>query len=59
VGAENAARPPWGWFDRAERDAAPGPWFFDPAATVKRHFRAGTEFSPSYTHAPFVGVFRR
>jgi hypothetical protein len=59
VGAPNAARAPWGWFDRTERDAPAGSWFFDPAATVKRDFRAGEEFSPAYTHAPFIGVFRR
>jgi GNAT superfamily N-acetyltransferase len=59
VGAPNAARPPWGWFDRTERDVTPGSWFFDPAATVKRDFRAGDDFSLAYTHAPFLGVFRR
>jgi hypothetical protein len=59
VGAPNAARPPWGWFDRTERDATPGSWFFDPAATVKRDFSAGGDFSLAYTHAPFLGVFRR
>jgi hypothetical protein len=59
VGAANAARPPWGWFDRSERDAPAGSWFFDPAATVKRHFNSGEEFSVSYLHAPFLGLFRR
>lgn len=59
VGAPNAARPPWAWFDRTERDAAAGTWFFDPAATIKRDFRAGGEFSLAYTHAPFLGIFRR
>ncbi|HZT61346.1 MAG TPA: hypothetical protein VFA21_22250 [Pyrinomonadaceae bacterium] len=59
VGAVNAARPPWGWFDRDDLSAARGSWFFDPAATVKRHFRAGEGFSTAYTHAPFLGVFRR
>ena len=59
VGAANAARPPWGWFDRTERDAPAGSWFFDPAATVKKDFKAGEEFSNAYTHAPFLGVFRR
>ncbi|MFL6282176.1 MAG: hypothetical protein ACJ74Q_03305 [Pyrinomonadaceae bacterium] len=59
VGAANAARPPWGWFDRTERDVTPGSWFFDPAATVKRDFRGGEEFSLAYTHAPFLGLFRR
>lgn len=59
VGAANAARPPWGWFDRTERDATPGAWFFDPAATVKKDFHAGGDFSLAYTHAPFLGIFRR
>jgi hypothetical protein len=59
VGASNAARPPWGWFDRTERDAPAGSWFFDPAATVKKDFKAGEDFSLAYTHAPFLGVFRR
>jgi hypothetical protein len=59
VGAPNAAHPPWGWFDRTERDAPAGSWFFDPAATIKRDFKAGEEFSLAYTHAPFLGVFRR
>lgn len=59
VGAENAARPPWGWFDREERTATPGAWFFDPAATLKRHYNLGDEFSTAYLHAPFIGVTRR
>ena len=59
VGAANAARPPWGWFDRSERSAPAGSWFFDPAATIKRDFKTGEEFSLAYTHAPFLGIFRR
>ena len=59
VGAPNMARPPWGWFDRDERDEKPGAWFFDPAAIVKRHFKPGDDFSTAYMHAPFLGVFRR
>lgn len=59
VGRADAARPPWGWFDREERPAAPGSWFFDPAATVKRHFSLGADFSTTYLHAPFLGIFRR
>jgi hypothetical protein len=60
VGAANMARPPWGWFDREERaSGAPGAWFFDPAGTVKRHFRLGEDFSAEYLHAPFLGVTRR
>ncbi|HEV2803072.1 MAG TPA: hypothetical protein VGW12_21575 [Pyrinomonadaceae bacterium] len=58
-GAANAARPPWGWFDRTERGRARGEWFFDPAATVKRHFKLGDDFSVVYTHAPFLGLTRK
>jgi hypothetical protein len=58
-GAPNAARPPWGWFDRTERGRARGEWFFDPAATVKRHFKLGEDFSITYTHAPFLGLARK
>jgi hypothetical protein len=59
VGARHAARPPWGWFDRGERGARPGAWFFDPAAAVKRRYNLGAEFSTAYVHAPFLNVFRR
>jgi hypothetical protein len=61
VGAPNAARPPWGWFDREERAGGPdaqraGAWFFDPAGSVKTRFKLGEEFSLTYTYAPFLGV---
>ena len=59
VGAPNMARPPWGWFDRNEKERPPGAWFFDPAGTVKHHFRLGDEFATAYLHAPFLGVTRR
>ncbi|HEX6183898.1 MAG TPA: hypothetical protein VFZ44_08320 [Pyrinomonadaceae bacterium] len=58
-GARNAARPPWGWFDRGERGRPVGSWFFDPAATAKRHLGRGDDFSTAYLHAPFLGVTRR
>jgi hypothetical protein len=58
-GAPNAARPPWGWFDRSERGRPRGEWFFDPAATAKRHLGRGADFSTTYLHAPFLGLFRR
>lgn len=58
VGAQNMARPPWGWLDRSEREKLPGPWFFDPASITKRHFNMGSDFSTTYLHAPFLGVFR-
>ncbi len=57
IGGRNLARPPWGWFDRTERDRPAGEWFFDPAGTVKRHFRLGDTFSTTYVHQPFVGIF--
>ena len=59
LGAPNAARPPWGWFDRSERGRPRGEWFFDPAATAKRHLGRGADFSTAYLHAPFLGLFRR
>jgi hypothetical protein len=59
VGAHNMARPPWGWFDRDEVGHPPGTWFFDPARTIKRHFKLGNEFATSYTYAPFLGIERR
>lgn len=58
VGGSNMARPPWGWFDNSDRDRPLGEWFFDPAATVKRHFDLGSSFSTNYVHHPFLGVFR-
>ena len=58
VGAPHAARPPWGWFDRGARAERPGAWFFDPAATIKRRYNLGADFSTAYRHAPFLGVFR-
>jgi hypothetical protein len=52
VGFKNKARPPWGWFDRSEteKDRPPGEWFFDPAATIARHFSPGPAFSLAYSH---------
>jgi hypothetical protein len=58
-GAANAARPPWGWFDRRDAEQPRGAWFFDPAATIKRHFNQGDDFSVAYRHAPFLGVSRK
>ena len=58
VGAQHAARPPWGWFDRGARAERPGAWFFDPASTIKRRYNLGEDFSTTYRHAPFLGVFR-
>ncbi len=58
VGAPNMARPPWAWFDRDDAGQVMGSWFFDPAATIKRDFALGKEFSEAYVHAPLLGVFR-
>lgn len=54
VGFPNKARPPWGWFDMTEKDRPLGEWFFDPAATVKRHYRLGSEFATSYVYNPYL-----
>jgi hypothetical protein len=53
VGGQNMARPPWAWFDRNNRDEPLGLWFFDPATTIKRHFKLGEEFSTVYVRLPF------
>lgn len=56
VGGQNMARPPWAWFDQTEREAAAGAWFFDPATTVKQHFKLGEEISLAYTRQTFLGI---
>jgi hypothetical protein len=56
VGGHNMAKPPWGWVDIKDRETQGGTWFFDPARTVKRHFKLGDEFSVAYTWQPFLGV---
>jgi hypothetical protein len=56
-GAENKARPPWGWFDMTERDRPLGEWFLDPAAAVRRHFPT-IDMDTGYLHQPFLGVTR-
>ncbi len=53
VGGHNMARPPWGWFDKDERDEPLGRWFFDPATTIKRDFHLDDSFSTSYLRLPF------
>jgi hypothetical protein len=59
VGATNAARPPWSWFDKNDRTQPPGAWFFDPATTIKRHFNLSSDFSVAYLSAPFIGISRQ
>lgn len=56
-GAENMARPPWGWFDMSERSRPLGEWFFDPAAVVQRHFPS-LVFDQTYVHQPFLELVR-
>ena len=58
-GAPHKARPPWGWFDRNDGERAQGEWFFEPAATIKRHFNLGNDFSDAYIHAPFLSLNRK
>jgi hypothetical protein len=53
VGGLNMARPPWGWFDRSNREGTLGLWYFDPAATIKRDFQLDEAFSTAYLRPPF------
>ena len=53
VGGVNMARPPWGWFDRDERDQKLGLWFFDPATVIKKDFKLDEKFSTAYVRLPF------
>jgi hypothetical protein len=52
IGGLNMARPPWGWFERDNRDER-GLWFFDPATIIKRDFKLPSTFSTAYVRAPF------
>ena len=53
IGGINMARPPWGWFDRDDRDKRLGLWFFDPATIVKNDYKLDASFSTSYVRLPF------
>jgi hypothetical protein len=53
-GMPNAARPPWGWFDAADKGQPAGFWFFTPAETVKRHFKLDDKFSLVYLRHPLL-----
>ncbi len=55
-GGKNMARPPWGWFDSAEKDRPLGEWFFDPAGTINRHFTTGSKFSLVYVQNRPLGI---
>jgi hypothetical protein len=59
VGGLNMARPPWGWFDRFNREGTLGVWFFDPAATIKRDFNLGESFPTAYVRLPFWASIKR
>ena len=50
-GRPNAAHPPWGW-------SLDGRWFFLPAEEFKKDFRLGEDFSVTYTHHPFLQIYR-
>jgi hypothetical protein len=56
VGGHDMARPPWAWFDNDQREAPPGRWFFDPAATIKNDFHLDDSFSTVYRRLPFWTV---
>lgn len=59
VGAPNMARPPWGWFDAAERTQPLGEWFLKPAETIRRRWSLpAASFSTTYLYHPFAGIFR-
>lgn len=58
AGAANKARPPWGWFDRSERDRPLGEWFFDPANVLMRRLHDVKNWSTTYLHEPMLGILR-
>jgi Zn-dependent protease with chaperone function len=48
VGGKNLARPPWAWFDGADRNQPLGEWFFDPARAIRRHYELDESFPVAY-----------
>ena len=56
VGFKNKARPPWSWYDEAEKDRPPGEWFFNPAAIIAQHFSLEQKFSLVYVYHPFLRI---
>ena len=56
VGFKNKARPPWAWYDEAERERPRGEWFFDPAAVIGRHFKMGQEWSGFYSYHRYFNI---
>jgi Zn-dependent protease with chaperone function len=48
VGGKNLARPPWAWFDGADRNEPLGEWFFDPARAIRRHYELDESFPVAY-----------
>jgi len=53
VGGVNMARPPWGWFDRDQKERPLGQWFFDPAKTIKQDYKLESGFQTTYIRLPF------
>jgi hypothetical protein len=56
MGFQNKARPPWAWYDDAEKNQPRGEWFFDPAAVIGRHFKLGAEWTMAYSYNPYFNV---
>jgi hypothetical protein len=56
MGFQNKARPPWAWYDDAEKNQPRGEWFFDPAAVIGRHFKLGAEWTTAYSYNPYFNV---
>lgn len=56
MGFQNKARPPWAWYDDAERNQPRGEWFFDPATVIGRHFKLGTEWTTTYSYNPYFKI---
>ncbi len=47
---------PWG--REIESESARGEWFLNPAASVRRHLNLNDDFSITFLHQPYLGVFR-
>lgn len=58
MGFQNKARPPWAWYDDAERNQPRGEWFFDPAAVIARHFKLGAEWTLVYSYNPYFNIMQ-
>ncbi len=47
---------PWG--REIESESARGEWLLNPAASVRRHLNLNDDFSITFLHQPYLGVFR-